>query len=180
MKWIHDFQLFLFDFDGLLVNTEHIHFQAYINMCAKRNFKLDWSLDEYLSIAHSGSEALKISIYAKFPKLYDLQPTWKVLYEEKKKSYKDLLLTGKIELMPGAFSLLEALKKENIRRCVVTNSFKEQTDYIRASNDILNTIPHWITREDYTKLKPDPESYLKAISLYGKKGDKKIKWFGMI
>ena len=32
MRWISEYQLFLFDLDGLLVNTEELHYQAYKNM----------------------------------------------------------------------------------------------------------------------------------------------------
>ena len=35
MDWIKKYQLFLFDFDGLLVNTEEMHFLAYKQMCEK-------------------------------------------------------------------------------------------------------------------------------------------------
>ncbi len=56
----------------------------------------------------------------------------------------------------------------------MTNSFKEQTDLIKKKVDVLKTIPHWVTRENYYLTKPDPECYLKAIELYGKKGDRVI------
>lgn len=172
MQWIRNFQLFLFDFDGLLVNTEHLHYQAYINMLAKRGYKLDWSFAQFCEVAHFNSEALKNQIYADFP---DLEPNdWAILYGEKKKCYYELIGSGKVELMPGAERLLRALEKEKIRRCVATNSLFEQIALIRSHIPALQSIPHWITREDYEKPKPDPECYLRAIQLYGKKGDRII------
>ncbi len=171
MKWIRQFQLFLFDFDGLLVNTEHLHFQAYVNMLAHRGFKLDWSFARFCELAHLNATALKEGIYAEFP---DLDPNWGQLYEEKKVAYLDLLVTGKVELMPGAEVLLKELATAGIRRCVVTNSLLEQTIAIRSQHDTLKTIPHWITREDYSKPKPDPECYLRAIEMYGVKGGRII------
>lgn len=174
MQWIQEFQLFLFDFDGLLVNTEHIHYQAYIDLCRKMGFDLDWSFNEYCSYAHYSDSAIKEGIYAKFPKLFEKEPNWKVLYELKKEIYMQLLISAKIELMPGVKKLLLSLEKENIKRCVVTNSLKSHIDLIKTRSDVLKTIPHWITREDYDKPKPSPESYLKAISLYAEKEDKII------
>ena len=166
MEWIHDFGLFLFDLDGLLVDTESLHYQAYVNLCRKRGFHLDWSFVEFCAIAHSSSEGLKEEIYAKFPSLYEKEPNWNVLYEEKKKEYLSLLQNKKIPLMPGAHALLEKLQEENIPRCVVTNSLKEQTDFLKAKVPLLQTIPHWITRESYEAAKPHPECYLKAIQLF--------------
>jgi HAD superfamily hydrolase (TIGR01509 family) len=174
MKWIKDFTFFLFDFDGLLVNTEHIHYQAYINTCSQRGFNLDWSFNEFCSIAHTSSEGLKEAIYGKFPTLQQTVPSWADLYKEKKQEYFSLIQSSKVELMPGVSSLINELHKENIKTCVVTNSLKEQTDLIKSRSDCLKKIQHWVTREDYEKAKPSPDGYLRAIELYGKKGDKII------
>lgn len=171
MKWIHDFQLFLFDFDGLLVNTEHLHYQAYVNILDKRGYKLELSLANFFELAHFNSTAWREALYAQFP---DLEPNWEILYREKKDEYLSLLVSGKVELMPGVKELLRALDEAKIRRCVVTNSILNHIKLIRAHIPILETIPKWITREDYEKPKPSPECYLKAIELYGKMGDKII------
>lgn len=171
MDWIHRFQLFLFDFDGLLVNTEHLHYQAYVNMLAARGCFIDWDFSKFCTLAHLNADALKQQIYAEFP---SLEPDWKILYAEKKQIYFDLIASGKVELMPGVEPLLQALNKAGIQRCVVTNSLLEQIQLLRSQHPVLQTIPHWITREDYEKPKPDPECYLRAIQLYGKKGDRII------
>ena len=171
MKWIRDFQLFLFDFDGLLVNTEHLHYQAYVNMLAARGFTCDWSFLRFCELAHFDSHTLRTQIYAEFP---GIEPNWTILYEEKKRCYFELISSGKVELMPGVEKLLRALEKENIRRLVATNSLREQIEHLRSQHPVLQTIPHWITREDYSNPKPSPECYLRAIQLYGKAGDKII------
>lgn len=171
MQWVENFQLFLFDFDGLLVNTEHLHYQAYVDMLSRRGYKVDWSFLRFCELAHYDAEGLKNQIYIEFP---DIEPNWEILYNEKKQIYFELLGSGKIKLMPGVENLLSELEKKQIRRCVVTNSFLEQIQFIRAQIPVLKTIPKWITREDYLKLKPDPECYLRAIQLYGKPGDKII------
>ena len=171
MKWIRDFQLFLFDFDGLLVNTEHIHHQAYVNMLERRGFHLDWSFATYCEVAHVSADALREALYAEFPAL---EPNWSLVYAEKKKAYFDLLSSGKVEMMPGVERLLRELAAAGIRRCVVTHSAFEQTNLIRSQIPALQSLPKWITREDYEKPKPHPECYLRAIELYGQKGDRII------
>ena len=166
------FQLFLFDFDGLLVNTEKLHYQAYVDALAQRGYQLDWSFDMFRKIAHLNAEALMIALYREFPELQ--QGEWETFYSEKKKVYLDLLHQGKVELMPGVETLLTTLDQEKIRRCVVTHSPFDQIDKIRKRHLALQTIPHWITREDYTFPKPHPEGYLRAIALHGQKGDRII------
>lgn len=165
------FDLFLFDFDGLLVNTEHLHFQAYVNMMAEQGFALSWNFRSYCELAHSSADGLREKLYVDFP---DLNPDWASLYALKKKMYMELLASGKVELMPGVTKILPLLEQKKKRRCVVTHSPLPQIQAIRSQHPILQTIPHWITREDYGAPKPSPEGYLKAITLYGKQGDKII------
>lgn len=163
MQWIKDYQLFLFDFDGLLVNTEEIHYRAYKKMCSDRGFNLPWSFSRYCHAAHYNQETLRRELFEAVPELAESEPDWEILYKEKKQAMVDLLSQGAVQMMPGAEQLLTALDRAGIARCVVTNSPDEQIQLIKKGNPVLETIPHWYTRETYTKPKPDPECYLNAI-----------------
>ncbi len=156
----------MFDFDGLLVNTEEIHYQAYKNMCKARGYELRWSFPYYCNVAHRSAENIRINIYQDLPGLHNEEPRWEVLYAEKKSAYSHLLEQGAVQMMPGAGELLNHLAKENVRRCVVTNSLAEHIAIIKQQQSVLNTIPHWITREDYSQPKPHPECYRYAIQQY--------------
>ncbi len=169
MDWILNYQLYLFDLDGLLVNTEEIHFEAYRKMLKDRGFQLPWDFAKYFSIAQQDAEAPKRYIYAEFPALQKEEPDWSVLYAEKKKCYQELLEQMEAPLMPGAADFLEKL--ENKKKVVVTHSALCFVEALRRKNPRLNLIEHWITREDYTHPKPAPDGYLKAIELFAKPGD---------
>ena len=164
-------QVVLLDFDGLLVNTENLHFHAYQRVCSHRGFTLNWDFSTFCSIAHRSSTGLKEKMYHDLPLLYALEPSWEVLYQEKKAEYIKLLQEGAINLMPGAEQFLAFLKQKNIKRAVVTNSPKEQIDLIKAKIPSLQTIPLWITREDYKNPKPAPDGYLQALAQLVKPGD---------
>lgn len=174
MRWIQDYQLFLFDFDGLLVNTEEIHFLAYKRMCTDRGFNLDWDFNRYCQAAHYQSEAVKEQIYKKFPALKAIEPDWKVLYSEKKAAVFQLLNEGAVHLMPGVDRMLKTLQDANVKRCVVTHSPHELISVVRRKNPVLDTIPYWVTREDYAHPKPNPECYVKAIEKFALKTDNVI------
>ena len=81
---------------------------------------------------------------------------------------------GAVSLMPGVEELLVRLEQEEKRRCVVTHSPKEQVDMICDQLPILKTIPVWITREDYSRPKPDPEGYQKALKMLERSNDRII------
>ncbi|MFZ0565887.1 MAG: HAD family phosphatase [Chlamydiales bacterium] len=175
MHWIHHYQLFLFDFDGILADTEPLHFNAYKQMCQAHGFSLEWDLKTYALYASMyGRSGLKKAIYHEFPTLMKHQPSWDVLYREKTLAYLELLETQTVSLMPGIEFLLQALNEANIKRAVVTNSPKEQIALIRQKQPLLNTIPLWITREQYSEPKPASECYEKAIGELGEKGDRII------
>jgi len=174
MNWISKFQLFLFDFDGLLVNTEALHFEAYQTLCARHGFKLNWDFSTYCGAAHFDATSLREALYAHLPGLYAKQPVWEELYAEKKEIYMELLRQGRLQLMPGVERLLRALQEVGIKRCVVTHSPQEQVDYIRQMIPTLNLIPHWVTREDYLHPKPAPDGYEIAIERFAARGDEMI------
>ncbi len=174
MQWIQHYQLFLFDFDGLLVNTESLHYQAYLMMCAHRGYSLPWSFHRYSQAAHHKATDLRDQIYAEFPKLQEQEPNWAILYEEKKQIFLNLLKEQPVPLMPGVATLLTALQEANIKRCIVTHSSASLIQSICQVNPILNTIPHWITRENYTHPKPDPECYQMAIKQFAEPEDRII------
>lgn len=174
VNWIKEYQLFLFDFDGLLVNTEEIQFMSYKRMCERRGVELKWDFADYCRVAHYSSEGLREQIYAQYPELKEQEPSWSVLYAEKKRALAELLNDGVVQPMPGVVKLLTALQDAGIRRCVVTHSADELVSIARKKNPIFNTIPNWFTREHYSQPKPNPECYLKAIDVLAKPDDKVI------
>lgn len=174
MQWIHHYQLFLFDFDGLLVDTERLHFEAYRKMCRDRNLTLDWDFPRYCLAAHYAATGLRDQLYAELPDLHEQEPDFSVLYGEKRGNYLSSLQAEPVPLMPGVEPLLIALKQAEIPRVVVTHSGRELVDAIREKNPVLNTIPHWMTREDYDRPKPDSECYIKAIERFGNDVEKVV------
>ena len=164
---IGEYELFLFDFDGLLVNTEELHKAAYDEMLKRRGFALAWDFAQYATVAHKSTEAFSSAVYAALPKLQEDEPDWNVLREEKVAIYGGMI-EKKVALMPGVKEFLEAI--EGKRKVVVTNSPGNQAMKIQKKIPELAAIDAWVTREDYKNAKPAPDGYLHALSLFpGKK-----------
>jgi len=178
-QYIKEHDLFLFDFDGTLADTEALHHQAYKIMCRNHGFNLDWDFEKYISYSLSGATAVRDNIYNNFPELYTREPNWSVLYNKKKTIFLRLLEEEQTPLLPGVSKLIYFLRDAGklSSTCVVTNSPKEVTDLVRRINPILNLIPNWITREMYDKAKPAPDAYAKAIEIVGKEGKRKVIGF---
>lgn len=174
MDWIANYQLFLFDFDGLLVDTENLHYQSYIEMCRRRGAHLSWDFSKYSSLAHHSSESLKAQILKEFPNLVTHPNDWSQLYQEKSDIFFESISKENVSLLPGVETLLKKLQHEHIKHCVVTHSSSKLIEKIRSHYPLLSAIPHWITRENYSKPKPSSECYLQAIEKFSLPGDKII------
>lgn len=173
MEWIQNYQLFLFDLDGLLVNTESLHYLAYKMMLQSRGYQLPWNFQRYCMTAHYHSDRIEKELLEIFPSLYDAGDSWEKLYAEKKNFIANLLKQGTC-LMPGVQSLLTQLEAHHIPCCVVTHSADELVSIIRQQHPILDRIPFWVTRHQYTHPKPHPECYFRAIEKYAKPTDQVI------
>lgn len=174
MQWISNFQLFLLDFDGLLVNTEEIHYHAYQLMCLKHGAHLPWDFPRYCRAAHYHSEALRLEIMEACPELKKFQPNWQILHNEKQLEMQKLLKEGAVQLMPGALDFLKELAERKVQRAVVTHSPDELVNILREQHPILNSVPNWITRHCYSLPKPNSECYQKAIEMLKKPKDQVI------
>lgn len=174
MDWIANYQLYLFDLDGLLVNTEPLHFAAYARACKKMHIPFDWDFSTYCYFAYTKPQGVLHGLSLTYPQLALDTELWNLLYDKKSREYVHIIKTEDVELMCGVEKLLKALTARNILSCVVTNSCQEQVSIIRKKKSALQSIPYWISRDLYTCPKPDPECYNMAISKYAQPMDKVI------
>jgi HAD superfamily hydrolase (TIGR01509 family) len=158
---------YLFDLDGVLVRTEELHFAAYREVAAATGRDLPWSFERYCLAAHYGTERLRGELAAALPGLLPDVAAWDALYAAKSRAYLELLARAPIELLPGAAAALERLTAAGTACAVVTNSTREQTARVRRRQPVLDSVPVWVTREDYAAAKPAPDGYRVALARLG-------------
>ncbi len=169
-----DYQLYLLDFDGLLVDTEQLHYLSYMEMSRRNGYPLSWNFSRFCQEAHSKAMGFFEGLLKEYPHAFESGKTKEGLYEEKKKIYVELLESTPLKLMEGVETFLQSLETRCAKVAVVTNSPKAQVELIKKTLPVLQKIPVWVTREMYKEGKPSPEGYLKAIALLAKPGDKII------
>ncbi len=161
------YDLLLFDLDGLLVNTEELHYRAYAQMCKNRGYHLPWDFPSYFRIAERGGKGIQEELYKSCPDLYRKEPDWSILYEEKRAQLYQLAKTEAVPLMKGVEKLLLEVEKRNIPRAIVTHSPRKLVEDFAFKQPILKSIPTWFCREDYLNPKPSPDGFMKAIHHFG-------------
>jgi HAD superfamily hydrolase (TIGR01509 family) len=163
MEIFEGIDLFLFDLDGLLVDTERLHWHAYQRMCQVFGATLGWDFPTYLQIAGGSAHGIHQRIRQEIPQLFDGRQ-WEDLYVVKKEQFFELLSSSTIPLMEGVEAFLSHLATFRKPMVVVTHSPKRFIDKVQASHPIFKVMADWVCREMYTAPKPAPDGYLAACA----------------
>ena len=159
-------KLLIFDLDGLLVNTEMMHWQAYQKACQKCGISLGWDFDSYFQVASTSSHGIQERLSREHPELFSSLP-WDQFYEMKHSALLDLLSHEPIPLMPGVEKVLQRAYEKNLRMACVTHSRNSFVTSIRSQHSCFDLISSWYSRESYERPKPAPDGYLKAVEMEG-------------
>jgi beta-phosphoglucomutase-like phosphatase (HAD superfamily) len=148
---ITDFSVFIFDLDGVVINSEYIHYECYKQaLKTVTDYDLNW--DKYCEIHHS----IDNSFEKLFPEKYcDIYKEKTVLYKNR---IKDL------ELVSGFQEFFDLLLKHGKYICIVTDAPEEVFKIISEKYHFLKKTNIVITRESIKKRKPDSECYLSLLN----------------
>jgi len=148
----------LFDLDGVLTDTERLHWTAYRQVL--RELGVDMGIEEYRRwfIARGIGPEYTCRTYR-----LSLSPD--ELRALKAPVYRVLLEAG-IRPMPGAREVLARLAGSH-RLALATNTARVEVDLILAQLGLATFLRTTITREDYSRAKPAPDAYLAAAAALG-------------
>lgn len=148
----------LFDLDGVLADTERLHWEAYRSVL--RQFGVDVGVEEYRVhwIAGGGGPEYACRTYA-------LPLTPDELRALKAPRYQRLLAEGLTE-RAGARAALERLHPTH-RLAVATNTARAEVDTILGRLGMTSFVDAIVAREDYVHAKPAPDAYLTAAAALG-------------
>jgi HAD superfamily hydrolase (TIGR01509 family) len=147
------------DNDGVLVNTEHIYFQATQRVLATIGISL--TPEQYLQMfLVQGKGAWHLAEEKGFTtgEIEALRNQRNALYGQ--------LLTEAPLVIDGVDRVLDSLHGRYLMG-VVTSSRKDHFDVIHRNTGLLKYFDFVLTGEDYAQVKPDPAPYLKAIEKSG-------------
>ena len=145
------FSTYVFDLDGVIVDSEKIHYKCYKKAFKEViNYDLNWN--SYCEIHHSIDNSFKIMFPSDYEKIYSC----------KNELYKNEI--SNIELIEGFYNFFRMLVKSGKYICIVSDTSKETFKLICEKFSFLNKCNIVITRESVDKRKPDSSCYLKLIN----------------
>lgn len=146
----------IFDFDGLLVDTEIISFKVYQKLLADYGFS--FSKEEYAKHYSGKTEAANV---ARLIDTYHLPWTQQEGFNQVVEIEKRFIAEG-VELKQGANQLLTYLKNKGLKAALATSSTKDRAMDILQKHEIHQFFDVFVFSEDVQRSKPDPEVFLKA------------------
>jgi HAD superfamily hydrolase (TIGR01509 family) len=151
---------FIFDMDGVLVDSNPFHKISLKQFCAKYGFKLS---EEYL----------REKIYGRtnkdwIPNVFGKLPIDQIMkYQDEKEALFRELYKNDIEPIAGLVSFLEKLVVNNIPRAIATSAPRANVDFTLAHTHTEAFFPTILDESFVTKGKPDPEIYVKTAKALG-------------
>jgi len=152
----------IFDLDGVLVRTDHYHYQAWKELAESLGIALDEEKNHALR-GVSREESLR-RIYGDRP----LPPPGEFKAQCDRKNARYVELTRRMtprDLLPGAVELLDALRAAGVRSAIASASKNCRTVLERTGLDAHADAV--VDGTDVTASKPDPQGFLLAAKRLG-------------
>jgi len=161
----------IFDFNGTLFWDSEYQESSWDEYLKTHDIKLTKSQKKEYIHGRNGKDTFEILFNRKLNNLEVHQ-----LVEEKEILYREECLKHKMELAPGAKSLLEYLKNKEIPMAIATASGKTNIDFFIEKFNLLAyfELDHIIYNDGSTKGKPNPDLFEKAIQRLGIKKENSI------
>jgi len=147
----------IFDLDGLLVDTEILHSQAYEAIL--KEYKKKPKLNDYGIVQISGLIARKNWQYLK--KKHNLKEDVEILLEKKRHVFLKIIKNIK-KPKEGVKNLLNLLKEEKVKMALASSSTKEYILTILSNLELIEYFEVIVSFEEVQKPKPAPDIYLEA------------------
>lgn len=160
---------FLFDMDGLLVDTEVLHLGAFVDVAA--GCGLEVTVEDLSVWVGKGQHRLASWVEATAPRPAPVPE----LLDRQRREFFRRLEEVRPPPQPGVDELLALAAEEDLHVGLVSNSDRELVDRTMAhvlrnlgrGGELLESFPVVITRDDVEEPKPSPEPYLKAAEAMG-------------
>jgi len=149
----------IFDFDGLIVDTESVWFDAYKEVLHR--YEVELTLQKFSEVVGTSDEILFDFINSNLK-----EPIEKELIEQMAKELVDEKLLEP-SLRESVEDYLISAKNAGLQIALASSSSREWVESFLKKLNIYEYFSVIKTKDDVKKVKPDPELYLKAIEEIG-------------
>ena len=156
------FEAIFFDFDGVLLDTEPVHWASWAEVLAPAGIELTWEYYAQNAIGIDDRDVLRTLARNADPPC-DFESLW-ALYPAKKRLFQQRVASPPFDA--DLMELLPALER-NHKLAVVSSSSASEIEPLLISGGIRRHFATIVGGSDVTKHKPAPDPYLLAGSRLG-------------
>ena len=154
-------KLVIFDFDGVIVDSERAHYDSFRQALLPEGIDLSWELYCQKYLCYSDLECIPAAL-ADFGYPYEPELINRI-FEEKKDVYERFITTTDITY-PGVEALLKDLRANRIQIAIYSGSLTDEIKMILQINGLTEYFPVIVGAEEVKQGKPHPEGYLLALA----------------
>jgi len=151
----------VFDFDGVIVDSEPLHYKAFLQAAQGFGVNFDYLcyLDRYVGFDdRDGFRAMLTD--APHPQAVDERKIIR-LCEEKARAFESVVARG-VEAIPGVLGLIDRIKAV-FPLAIASGATQRDIDPILSTLGLQGCFDPIITADHVTRSKPDPATYTLAI-----------------
>ncbi|RSK29221.1 HAD family hydrolase [Bacillus sp. HMF5848] len=149
----------VFDFDGLIIDTESLWYEAYNELL--QEYDMDLPMEVFTACIGSTDEPF-ITYYESHPRkqleYVELSKLAGKLHKEKAKH---------LELREGVLDYLHDAKRLGLKIGLASSSSWVNIEHYLRRFDIYDYFDAFRTKDDVERVKPDPALYVKAVEALG-------------
>jgi beta-phosphoglucomutase len=158
-----DYEAVLFDFDGVIIDSEPVHLACWMEALAPFGIHIDWNTycEHYIGV---DDRVMLASLCRLTDPPVAFDDAW-ARYPLKKR-----LFEGRMEAEGGVTPEIARLLgrvRERLKTAVVTSSSRPEVEPVLARAGLLGLLDTVVYGSDVTRLKPAPDPYLLAAERLG-------------
>lgn len=157
------YEAILFDFDGVIVDSEPVHWACWRQVLEPLEVDLAW--DFYHQHFIGVSDRAMADVLAGMSRRSITAADVYAVYPEKTRIFREEM-QRKLPFSPGVRELVAELRRE-FRIAVVTSSRRSEVEPVLQAGGLLPLLSATVYADDVTRHKPDPMPYLHAASQLG-------------
>jgi beta-phosphoglucomutase len=152
----------IFDFDGVIVDSEPLHLAAFQEVLAGRGVDLGEATYYERYIGYDDHDCF-VAVSEDYEADWD-EPTIAALTAEKTLIVQRMIRDG-LRALPGAVELVQAAAAADVPVAICSGALGDEVRLASRAIGIDGMVAVIVAAEDVKRGKPDPEGYLKAARL---------------
>jgi beta-phosphoglucomutase len=150
----------IFDMDGVIIDTEPIHHQAFVTQFAELGITVSDAL--YASFLGSSTR----NVFQQLKQQFNLPQEVETLLLRKRELFNQAFDTDAgLELLPGVRALIEDIQQHGIQLVVASSASKATIARVFNRFGLAPYFAHVVSGEDFPQSKPNPAIFLHAAAL---------------